>query len=190
MKLAKVSHPSLNKYQALDAYTNIKIKPYVENKEEKKRQQRYESIYASDVVKSFVSLNMSTLIKIFDQFKNYNIIHHQKMSVQGFINLFTYYQFIPSHISSPIVAKLFRSVPTLLLFNDFLNFDQFLEACIYVALTIYEAQQFVSLSLNTAECLQAFIDYLKPKLDSNLSIPFKKITENSKEKKSKFVNIN
>ncbi|CAG9325482.1 unnamed protein product [Blepharisma stoltei] len=173
IKLAKIDYPDKEKYKALQDYATEKIEPRLNNEKDKAKIKRLHEIYLSQEVKGFINANKGLLEDIYERYKSSDVVHANRMRIQGFVNLLAKYEFIPSHISSPLAALLFRSVPSTLLFNDSLLYEGFVEACVYVALEIYEGPQFSSFGLSPAQCLKTWIDYLIPRFEEYIEVSSK-----------------
>jgi hypothetical protein len=64
----------------------------------------------------------------------------QRIGLKGFLALLQTFEFMPDAISGLAAARVFRSVPCPVLFNECLDFDEFVEACFFTAVFICEQE--------------------------------------------------
>ena len=158
-RISQIYHPSENKYQSLKLLINEKIVKNQKFAEEIQTFEEYHKMYSDKSIKDFLRFQKETLDFIFKLFKttdsadiekvpkslrsitkNNKVESVPRITLKRFINFLTTFRIVPTLISSLMASKLFRSVPSPLLFNDCLDYCEFTEACVYIALHVFQKE--------------------------------------------------
>ena len=180
IKISREFFMTEKKYQSLTSLLTKKILTALKFNEEREIFTRYHSFFQDDAIKSILASRKSTLKTIFLMYKSTDSADMEsvpaylrskknkknkaervfRITLKGFISFLSAFEFLPDLISGLVAAKLFRSVPCPLLFNECLDYSEFTEACLYIALNIYENQSYKEFCSSPVECLEMWIRFL------------------------------
>lgn len=180
IKISRHYYVSQKKYQSFITLVNKKVLPGLKFVEETEVFTRYHCLYRETSVQTFFTSRKPTFKAIFQLFKSTDSSEMEcvptslrskrnkknqierilRITLKGFLSFLTAFEFLPDLISGLASAKLFRSVPCPLLFNECLTFSEFQEACFYTALHIYESQPYKELCSSPMECLEIWMQFL------------------------------
>jgi p25-alpha len=179
IKISGIYYVNQKKYDSLVLLLNSKIINNCKFKEESKIFADYHEIFMDETIKSVLKARKPTLKTIFNLYKSTdygdlkfvpNSIRSKKkgnkvervprITLKGFISFLTAFELLPGLISGLVAAKLFRAVPSPLLFNECLDYKEFTEACAYTSLRIYQDNSYKELCQTNADCLEMWFKFL------------------------------
>lgn len=179
IKLARVHFTTEKKYQGLLLLITQKIIPNLKLDQEAALYLRYHQIFQEQPITALLQNRKPTLKIIFNIYKSSNSVDMDlvpialrskkkgtkveripRITVKGFINFLTAFEFLPELISSMAASKLFRAVPCPVMFNECLDYKEFTEACVYVALHIYENESYRDFCRTPLEYLEMWFKFL------------------------------
>ena len=177
--MSRIYYSNEKKYQSLISLLQQKIVPGLKYNEESEIFLRYHNVYNEENVKALFFSRKSTLKTIFLMYKSTDsgdmefvpnslrskrkgdrIERIFRITLKGFIAFLSSFEFLPDLISGLAAAKLFRAVPCPLLFNECLDYSEFIEACCYTALHIYESQSYKEFCQSPLECVEMWLKFL------------------------------